>query len=653
MKSPRKFFGCLKSYSIILIFLYAALSVHSKTAGPTSVQLDGFSFFNALDDSTCKSLNSPRYSGSVDPKTITDVGASAVTLGALGPCHDPLYVYPVISEGDQYVAGHRMNFYPSLILRSGNNILKDGDTVCLGDTITVESNITGDYFDDGGDNDCPPISFVSAEKMEQVLNNYLAAHKNEVLVNDNNLGYPSPDDIASAIGSLTPSMQGSITDPLSGLKAYSESGVRECVPLIYASVMCTPNLQTDGEGKTITPRTIGVMEVQASYSPQCALLNPKSYSILGGYYGSPGVGTKDHNRVFIKPAGWSYKKGDLSALPAYKNAQTPWLKYLDKNTKMDVSMKINVVDTMERPKLDLISSSMGENGGKYVIRAVLKNNGSAKALIDAVSLNLNTYTILYKPAALDAGAQSDLLVETDMNSIMSLTNPLTLNVKYRSDKLGCLKDREMADSYALNLVSVIKPVKSAQTYSMDVTGSCNNHYYSCSKGDDNSIFNLGYKCYNKDPYFDSSAERFVLGYELPQPPAGTAISAAVLNFDVQEVRSIQDLIVYYAKNEWSPVTCVAGGDICTQPYCPECAPLHSLGTDRVSSVQVTAPGKYSVDVTSAVISHASTKQVSFQTMGGKEDLWSKEGVNSCKENNAWDSYDIKIHGTPSMVIIYS
>lgn len=642
----------MKRYSIILLILCAALSVHSKTTGPTSVQLDGISFFNALDDSTCRSLNSPRYMGPVDPDTITDMGASAVTMGALGPCHDPLYVYPVISEGDQYVAGHRMNFYPSLIMRSGNNILKDGDTVCLGDTITVEPNITGDYFNDGGGNDCPPISFVSAENMEQILNKYLAAHKNEVISNDDT-GYPSPDDISSIVDSLTPSMQGDMTDQLSGLKSYSETGVRECVPFIYSSVMCTPNLQTAGEGKTITPKTVGLLEVKASYSPQCALLNPKSYSILGGYYGSPGVGTKDHNRVFIKPAGWTYNKGDLSALPSYKNAQTTWLRYLDKNTQMDVSMTLKVVDQMEKPKLDLVGSSIGENGGKYVIRAVLKNAGNAKALIDSVSLNLRSYTLLYTPQSLESGAQSDLLAETDMNSIMSLTSPLTLTVQYRSDKLGCLKDRQIRDSYLLNLVTVIKPYKSSQTYSMDVTGSCSNHYYSCSKGDDNGVFNLGYKCYNRDPFFDPSMERIALGYELPKAPAGTSISSAVLNYVVREVRSAQDLVVYDAKTEWAPVMCVAGGDICTQPYCPDCAPLHSLGTDRLTSVKVSAPGEYSLDVTDAVVLHASSGEISFQTRGGNEDLWSREGVNSCKETNSWNNYDLRIQGTPTMVLLYS
>jgi hypothetical protein len=475
-----------------------------------------------------------------------------------------------------------------------------------------------------------------------------------VISGGDNEDYPSPEDIDLIIGSLTPSMQGEITDPLSGLKAYSEMGVRECVPFIYASVMCTPNLQTAGDGgKTITPKTTGVMEVKASYSPQCALLNPKSYSILGGYYGSPGVGSKDHNRVFIKPVGWSYKKGDLKALPSYKNAQTPWLKYLDKNAQMDVSMTINVVDTMEKPKLDLIRSSMGETGGKYVIRAVLKNSGNAKAIIDTVSFNLKTYTVLYKPPSLEAGSESDLLAETDLNSIMSLTSPLTLTVNYRSDKLGCLKDRQMKDTYVLNLVSVIKPYKSAQTYSMEVTGSCNNRYYSCSRGDDNGIFNLGYKCYNKDPYFDPSVERFVLGYELPQSPAGTAVSSAVLNYDVREVRSAQELIVYSANTEWSPITCVAGGDICTQPYCPECASLHSLGADRLTSIQINAPGKYSVDVTGSVKARAAGGNVSFQTRGGNEDLWSRDGINSCKEKNAWDSYDIKISGLPTMVLIYS
>jgi len=255
------------------MLLSAVFSGQATVTGRTSVQMDGFSFFNALDDSTCRSLNAPRYTGPVDPDTVTDVGASAVVMGAIGPCHDPLYVYPVISEGDQYIAGHRLNFYPSVIVRSGNNILKDGDKVCVGDTLTVESNISGDYFNDGGNNDCPPISFVSADRMEQVLNKYLNAHKNEVISNDY-LDYPSSTDILNQIDTLSPLFQ-TYTDPLSGLTAYSETGIRECVPMIYASVMCTPNMEASSETKTITVKAAGPLGITASYSPQCVLLNPR------------------------------------------------------------------------------------------------------------------------------------------------------------------------------------------------------------------------------------------------------------------------------------------------------------------------------------------------------------------------------------------
>jgi hypothetical protein len=651
MKPTALHISSLKRCSIILFILFAALCVHSKTLGETSVQLDGFSFFNALDDASCKSLESPRYTDSLDPGTIPEPGAGAVTMGAMGPCHDPLYAYPAVSQGDGYVSVHQLNFYPSLVLRSGNNILKDGDTVCLGETITVESNLSGGYFRDGAGNS-PPISFVSAQQMEETLNNYLAAHKNEVFYNDKKMDYSCSDNISSVVESLTPSIQGYITDHLSGLNAYSEAGMRECVPFIYASVICTPNMQNVSSRQTITLKDAGPMEIGVSYSPQCAVLNPQSYSLIGGYYGAPGTGLKDHNRVFIKPAGWTYKKGDLSAIQSYKNAQTPWLGYLDKNARMDVSMTINVVDTLEKPKLEILNSSIGENVGNYVIRIILKNTGNAKAIIDSAGLNIKTSVVLYAPHALEPGSQSDLLLETDMNGILSMTGPLTLTLNYRSDKLGCMKDRQIKESNVLNTISVIRPFRSVQTYSMDVTGSCTNRYYSCSKKEENNIFELGYKCYNKDPFFDPSIERFTLGYELPQTPPGKIISSAVLNYDIQEVRNSQELIVYGGETGWDPVTCVAGGDICTQSYCPECASPHSLGTDRIKSLQINSSGKYSVDVTDYVASHVSAGQASFQMRGGNEDLWSREGTNSCKEPNAWDYYDMKIRGTPSMVILY-
>jgi len=637
--------------ALALVFLQCA---QAKTSGETSVQLDGISFLNALDDSSCKALNVPKFTGPIDPERVSDLGASVVKLPPKqSPCHDPLYVYPVISEGAQYVSHHRVTFYPKLTLRSGNNVVFDGDTVCVGDILMLESGITADYIQDGGNADCPAVNWAEPEKMEQILNKYLNAHQNENLDDGGEGDYPSADDMNDMIPSITPGMGATVKDAITGFDANSGTGIRDCVPFVYTNVLCTPNLKADeGTGKTITPKKTGPMEIKASFEPQCALLNSKSFSALGGYYGSPGIGTKDHNRVFIKPAGWTYVNGDLSGLPSYKSSETPWLKYIDKNARIDVSIKINVIENAERPKISVVRSSTKEESGKYAIRTVLKNTGNAKALIDKVSYNLKSYTILYKPDSIEAGAESEILAETNAASIMSLTEALKLDIVYRSEKLGCLKDRTIKDSFVLDGLMVLKPARASQVYMMSVTGACTNKYYSCERSTGESFY-AGYKCFNKDPYYDPTGERFDISYDLSVIPAEKTVSSAILNLGVHSVKKDQSVTVYSANNKWEETLCIASGDICTQPYCPECSPLYDLGESSIGSVKIAATGSYPIDVSDYVRQKSSERYVSFQIRGSEEDRWGREGTSSCIAPQSWDKYDIEFKTQPGLTVLYN
>jgi len=236
---------------------------------------------------------------------------------------------------------------------------------------------------------------------------------------------------------------------------------------------------------------------------------------------------------------------------------------------------------------------------------------------------MKSYNLLYKPVSIDAGAQSDTLFETDLNSITSMTQPLTLTVKYRSENLGCLSDRQFTGSYTLNLVEVLKPVKMEQTYAMDVSGSCNNRYYSCSDGSKGTVYNIGYRCYNRNPYYDDSIGRLLFEYEMPQPSANMNPAAAFISLHVLEVSGMQGLSIYGTDTKWDTVNCIAGGDICTEPYCPECMSIHNLGNSVISSAQVNGPGQISLDISDAVKKYAPGETFSIQARVSDEDKWKK------------------------------
>ncbi|MCK4491000.1 MAG: hypothetical protein KAU03_00145, partial [Candidatus Altiarchaeales archaeon] len=176
--------------------------------GDTSVKLNQISFLNTLDKYTCNSINNPLLT-----RTPTHMYPIQYPPKS-SPCHDSLYPYPEILEGSQIVISHRVNFYPMLRLRIGDYVLSEEDTCCVGDTITVESEISGDWYPDGGPYDCPPIVWVKPEKIEQMIDKYLQFYEFR-----DNWDCPLTDE--------------TLYDYLTGTEIHKFLGIRNCVPQIY------------------------------------------------------------------------------------------------------------------------------------------------------------------------------------------------------------------------------------------------------------------------------------------------------------------------------------------------------------------------------------------------------------------------------------
>ncbi|MCK4491206.1 MAG: hypothetical protein KAU03_01180, partial [Candidatus Altiarchaeales archaeon] len=295
-----------------------------------------------------------------------------------------------------------------------------------------------------------------------------------------------------------------------------------------------------------------------NYTPQCILLNPKGHVTAHEWGTPPGLGLREHYRVFIKPIEWNYIPGDLSGLSYYKNEEIPWLKYIADATKIKVTSHVNAIEVVERPNLEVMESTMGGNSGGYVIRAVIKNTGDGKALVDEITLNLRSYKILYKPDELDVGGESDIIVDVDLESLSSLTGPVEVTINYRAENLGCLREKEFTATFELDVVGILNPHRSSQAYRMEVAGGCVNQYYSCYSPDKGGVLAAGYECFNRDPYFIPTKERFDLGFDLSSIPEGKDIASATINLNVGGVNRDQDLTVYSSDDDgWSPGSCEA------------------------------------------------------------------------------------------------
>jgi len=97
----------------------------------------------------------------------------------------------------------------------------------------------------------------------------------------------------------------------------------------------------------------------------------------------------------------------------------------------------------------------------------------------------------------------------------------------------------------------------------------------------------------------------------------------------------QEVEAYGVGDGWEGTNCIAGGDICTQPYCSECAPAHDLTGPRLSTGHVGTSGQYTLDVTDYVRQkyNSGEQYATLQVRGS-------EARGTCGQNNIWTRHDI-------------
>ena len=303
-----------------------------------------------------------------------------------------------------------------------------------------------------------------------------------------------------------------------------------------------------------------------------------------------------------------------------------------------------------------ISLSISDAGSlKYdqmsTLRVVVSNAGDTDATISKVSASLG-YNFLSCDSYKVLPNQ-----RTECRITVSPVPDKALLVLADYNYVSCGRTRAAQAQISVFESKEISPSESAQVYAIDVHGGCENSYYACSASSNSGKYSAGYKCYNKDGnYYSPAKERVNIKFDLP-PVSSIVLFGAKLKLSVTQINKIQDLSLYKISSSWQPVSCEAGGDICTQPYCGECKTLFDASGSIISSNKVYSTGDISFDVTDVVSKAYSSgqKTIALQ-LRGMEDLWESSGRASCAGQDAWQAQDIEIPGDdyngPRLVLNY-
>ncbi len=355
-------------------------------------------------------------------------------------------------------------------------------------------------------------------------------------------------------------------------------------------------------------------------------------------YGAPGSENDSQNFyelrapcIYYYPGLELYASRELYGLPKDTNLWTVG--------ELNLSKEIRVV-APAKPAIDVSVVGDVKYGETNNLRVLVKNNGD---------VNVSLKGVISKPGGELVSCDSDTLKPgQEAECLLSVTPQVGrgLSVEVSYGYSSCGKDQVGLVTKTLVDSTVINPSSTEQAYSMQVHTGCENSYYACNDAKAQPKLFAGYKCYKTGDgtYYTPATERFNLRFDLSSLPKGVDIQSARLNMVSSNIGKPQTVSVYSLDKDWSSVKCVPGGDICSQPYCGECAGVYNLSGTLQSSLDVSTPAEYSFDVTNLVKDkYAAGQQVSLQVRG-QEGLWEKDGQSTCLLSNAWDKRDVSFNG---------
>jgi hypothetical protein len=560
--------------------------------------------------------------------TITlNVNVNAQSSGSKG-------IHQLISVPSNQNSRLHLNIYYDYKVYNKNDYnLKDGDECCVGDTFTVQSKVLGDYNGDGGPCDSPPTIMV--ENLAKTLKD-IDSRSYTPPVYDTPVGtYLARCDFCC------PQCKG-LSKCACTCSRFGNMGEVDCSNIKRMAIVCespckmipTGEAYSDDKGfKTVRE---GSVKVNIECKTSCVAYEER---------------TGKYEYIEIAKAGNAWYDPTLGGSTA---VATEVYSY-------------NAVKDERKPDVRVNSYSYvsAAAGGKTVMKADIENAGEVIAYIDKVSLNIPNYKILYSPASIGPKQKAEMLFETAQKDITGVK----ADVKYTSEKTGCLKTKAFAasffvgscrmdsdcddkvyetedvcnnpgavDSYCTNTkYNSMKPVSSIQTYGMDVSGDCVNNYYSCSSPNLGETYITGFGCHNTQDLFEThSAPRYSMKFDLSTIAKNINVTAIRLYLTAVNVGTPQEVSVYSINDDWSEASCAPEGDICSKPYCPECSPAHDAPATLIAKKQIDQTGTYSYDVTEYVEGKYSNgdRYVSFQVRGTEE-------MQPCGIDGEWKKYEIE------------
>ncbi len=516
-----------------------------------------------------------------------------------------------------------------------------GDELCVGDSFKpVISAKKGEYWQDGGHDDSPPIYWV--DDVEAVVKKIMDYNEKTVT---------KKEDICSQEG-----VPDGFIDDITGIPIYTmpiSTYWQEGVLIEFAgNYVCS--LKKSGRG-TATGSRYEVaskkdIEYNLDYGVECMYY---LYGGSGGGYGRPGWGTWTRSSTGVLQCPF-YTLKVPTVIQSGPDANTifNWgIHNIDfqsvddffKVGDINYSKTIKVVDPAHASlELSAPGFDRPQYGEANTLRILLKNTGDTEIVLRHLTSNVEYKLVSCDSETIKAGAQTECLL-----SVVPLKGQsLEVKAEYKYKSCG----RNILANASLQLMDYkdITPSASAQAYGFDVYGDCRNDYFGCDSPSREGTFVAGYRCFNKDGKYNvPSIGRFDLKYDLSSIPSGKEILGARLYLKAKNVNKAQAVTVYSTTNDrWEPTGCVPGGDICAQPWCKECLPLYDFAGKQESMVYVESPGEYSLDVSDYVKTEISKgdKYASFQLMG-QEDEWNAEGEKSCASVSQWTSQEVEFYGT--------
>jgi len=521
-----------------------------------------------------------------------------------------------------------MYYAPVMTNQVGFN-LNDGDDCCVGDTITLSATATGDQNGDGGPMGDPEIEWV--EDLDKAV-----------------------EDIKSSLYHPK-TYRTPVCRYLRTCDAYADdklpASCKECIK--FLTVICDSSCKSTATGMVMQKgvdwkiASEGKVELSIQCKEGCIVYDKDAKTVKTLEVAKPG---------------------------------NPWFSAEYGTTKSAPSEKfiVNAVKDIREPNLRVNKYTYNVVNGKTVIKAEVENTGDVIGYLDKAVYTIPDTKTLYMPASINPGEKTEILLETSAKE-SDLTGA-RLDTLCTSEKTGCLKTKKFLKSFAMGPCAkntecddgnsntddlcnnpgtpdayctnmgyqTLKPVASTQTYNMEVTGDCANKYYSCHTPNKEGIFTAGYECYNtEDKYRTGAQGKFSLKFDLKTMPTTLKIASVKLFLTADQVNKMQDITVYAVADNWQGANCIPGGDICTQPYCAECAASTDLTGTLQQSARVNGPGVYAFDVTEYVkAKYAKGDQYATFQIRGSEDK------NACGGLSQWKSYDIEFASTPYMNVLF-